>query len=181
MSIENKTEEEIVNLLNSYKEDPPSTKNKPNKWFFITTASSICLIALLLLLFTLNLYSPAPQNQTGPAGAILSPTHGSTTGNKVRVQGKTENIEPGQHVWLVVDKPALELCWPKDTGIKPNCSFITTINENGPEEPYVLSLYTVNQTIHNQLADWTDQKLSGGFPMLPQSRKLDSVTLMLDS
>ena len=181
MGLEKDTEEEFIDLLSVYDIHKRRRIRKIKKWLAITGTSTACLIALLFLLFTLKIPLFNEVDQTGPIGAILSPAHGSTTGNKVRVQGKTENIEPGQYVWLVVDKPALELCWPKDTGIKPNCSFITTINENGPEEPYVLSLYTVNQTIHNQLADWTDQKLSGGFPMLPQSRKLDSVTLMLDS
>ena len=116
MNFEEKTEEEILNILHTHNPKLKSNKNKPKKWFFITAASTIFLAALLVLLFTFNFYLPQKKDPKNPAGAILSPVQGSTTGNTVRVQGKTQNIEPGKYIWLVVDKPALQLCWPPTAG-----------------------------------------------------------------
>ena len=181
MNFEEKTEEEILNILHIHNPKLKSNKNKPKKWFFITAASTIFLAALLVLLFTFNFYLPQKKDPKNPAGAILSPVQGSTTGNTVRVQGKTQNIEPGKYIWLVVDKPALQLCWPKIHCPEPNCSFMATIKENGSREAYVLSLYAVNERTHKYFTEWREHKVFGGLPMLPESRRLDSIELTLST
>ena len=146
--------------------------------------SSIFIPASIAIIYTgisyFNTPSPEPI-PSGPGGAILSPVQGSATGNMVRVQGKTQNIEPGKYIWLVVDKPALQPCWPKIHCSEPNTSFMTTIKENGPPEAYILSLYAVNERTHKQFTDWQKHKIFGGLPMLPENRKLDSVLLRLDT
>lgn len=146
--------------------------------------SSIIIPALIFTVYSGIFYLNTPSSEpipSGPAGAILSPVKGSATGNMVRVQGKTQNIEPGKYIRLVVDKPALQLCRPKMHCPEPNCSFMTTIKENGPREEYVLSLYAVNERTHKYFTEWQDHKVFGGLPMLPERRRLDSVLLRLES
>lgn len=116
---------------------------------------------------------------TGPYGKIISPSAGSATGKDVGVMGETRNLEPGQHVWLAVDKPDLGLCWPKSPRIKPNVKFKTTIYEGGPKEPYRLSLYALNKGLNDRWKEWLEKEMQGGVPMPPDKRRLDSVRLML--
>jgi len=117
---------------------------------------------------------------TTPTGKIILPLPGSKTGNQVRVSGYTKNLAPGSdYVWLVVDKPDRGLCWPKRSRLKPNCSFATYIDENGPNELYLLSLYAVNKSMNNEFVEWFEEERFGGMPMLPKSRRLDTVRLWL--
>lgn len=120
-----------------------------------------------------------PKPGTGAWGKIISPIAGTTTGTQVSVTVETKNLEPGQYVWLVVDKPGIGLSWSK-VQVKSNTKFIIIIYEDGKKEPYTLSIYSVHKTINDQWQDWLDDELFGGLPMLPDSRRLDSVRLVLE-
>lgn len=130
------------------------------------------------LYFTASLLAD-PESSTGPSGKIYTPSTGSITSTAVKVTAETKNLEPGQYVWLAVDKPNIGLCWPKCPRIEPNSKFSTIIYEEGPEEPYQLSLYAVNKTTHDHWQEWLDQEKFGGLPMPPDPRRLDSVKLVL--
>jgi len=161
-------------LLQDALSNPDSTNlqgRKPNR------KPLLIVITICLIIFGVTLLSSDPI--TGPYGKIISPAAGSLTDQAVNVTGETQNLEPGQYVWLAVDKPDIGPCWPKSPRIQPNTKFKTTIYEGGPKEPYTLSLYAVNKTINDQWQDWLDEKKLGGLPMPPDKRRLASVRLIL--
>jgi hypothetical protein len=131
----------------------------------------VCLLIAFLTLFS----SDSDPNQ--PYGKIISPIAGTTTSTTVSVTAETRNIEPGQYIWLVVDKPGINLCWPK-IQIEPDTKFKTIIYEEGKKGPYTLSLYVVHKTINDQWQEWLGDEIFGGLPMLPEKRRLDSVRLI---
>jgi hypothetical protein len=138
----------------------------------------IILLACLILVVAVTLFSSDPDTITGPYGKIINPITGTTTGIEVNVTVETRNIKSGEYVWLVVDKPEINLCWPKNK-INPNTAFKTAIYEEGKKERYTLSLYMVHKTINDQWQEWLDKEMFGGLPMLPDNKRLDSVQLIL--
>lgn len=119
-------------------------------------------------------FSARQRPPTVPWDKITSPAAGSVTGTYVRVKGETGNIQLGQYVW-----PAVDLCWHKQH-LPGNTGFITTIKEEGKEEPYRLALYVLTLTIHEHWMEWLDRERSGGLPMPPDDRRLAEVGLVLD-
>ena len=171
MTIEKDTEKEFINLINKHK------KTKSGKSYRISFAAASIICIFLFIYFGTSLFSS--QKPTSPWGKIITPAPGSTTSKNVAVLLETKNIGTGQYLWLVVDKPHLELCWPKASKIQPNHKLQVNIHESGPKEPYTLSLYLVNKTIDDQWQYWFDHEIFGGLPMLPKRKRLDSVVLML--
>ena len=133
------------------------------------------LLACLLIAVLTILSSDSDPNQ--PYGKIISPIAETTTSTTVSVTAETRNIEPGQYIWLVVDKPGINLCWPK-IQIEPDTKFKTIIYKEGKKEPYTLSLYVVHKTINDQWQEWLGDEIFGGLPMLPEKRRLDTVRLI---
>lgn len=164
---EKKAETTTYHILADRKQDNSSLK------------AAVTLMAVIIISVTSYFMFSTHQPPAGPQGRILSPTPGSITNYEVSVTGETFNIENGQFIWLAVDKPDLGLCWPKYLMLKPNVKFKTTIEERGPTEPYYLSLYVLNQDMHNHWHAWTKAEKMGGLPMLPKNRRLDTVRLML--
>lgn len=144
---------------------------------------SLKLIIAIAMIITIGVYLVTSSKQSGgktapePFGKIHSPGPGAITGKEVTVIAETKNLEPGQYIWLAVDKPGISLCWPKKQ-LHGNSKFTTTILEEGPKEPYTLSLYAVNKTINDQWQEWLDAGRLGGLPMPPDRRRLDSVRLI---
>jgi hypothetical protein len=173
--------DQAKDLLNEALNDrEPKRKNPYNKKSRVS-AILIILIACLVLIgvqYGTTLLSSSDEVSTAPYGKIITPAAGSTTGNQVSVTAETKNLEPGQYVWLVVDKPGIGLCWPK-VQVKLNTKFMITIHEEGKKEPYTLSLYAIHKTISDQWQDWLDSEMFGGLPMLPDNRRLDSIRLIL--
>lgn len=165
-------------LKKNWKKQPEkNTISTKNKQRLKTAPVIVALIAVIIT--TAILFSTVESDQpSGPYGKIISPSAGSQTGSSVYVTAETRNLPPGQHVWLAVDKPDLGLCWPKKLRIRPNTKFRATVYEGGPNEPYNISLYVLNETLHNQWTDWIDRKLMGGLPMPPENRRLDTVKLL---
>lgn len=157
--------------------EPEKPKSKRPIFIFITIISLIILGGILTTTFSQFQLDPGINNEL--SGKIFSPAPGSLTGNQVKVTGQTTNLEPGQYVWLAVDKPNLGICWPKAPRIKQNCKFSTTIYEGGPKEPYTLSLYVVSKTVNDHWQEWLDAGRIGGLTMPPDKRRLDSVRLTL--
>ena len=174
MNAENETEQEIIGLIHKHKKINVK-KNHIYKIIALTSFVTFCLVAFLY--FGSSLFSI--KSSTDPMGKISSPVVGSSTGHEVKITAETRNLEPGQYVWMAVDKPNIGLCWPKAPRIKQNIKFLTTIYEGGPKEPYTLSLYVVTKTINDQWQEWLDRKMFGGLPMPPDKRRLDSVRLIL--
>jgi len=75
------------------------------------------------------------------------------------------------------------LCWPKIQVYKPNEPFKRKIHERGPNKDFVVSLYAVDQTCHQDILKWFDEtritSSNEGFPIIPETFKLDSATLFL--
>lgn len=139
----------------------------------IAGAAAGAIIGLILL------YAYVLHPGAGDRGKIIQPAAGSETGSRVKVTARTWDIEPGEYVWLVVDKPEMGVCWPKFHVSEVNIHFKIAIYEGGPDGPYSLSLYVVNQDIHDQWTAWQSARKVGGVPMLPKQRLLDTVRLVL--
>jgi len=179
----NKYKDQLKEVLNEKKAlDTPEpspkltkkTKNNPPSKQRITIIGTI--IACILIAVASHFSSNIDPDK--PYGKITSPAYGTTTGQEVIISAMTRNLQPGQHVWIVVDKPEISLCWPK-LQVQSNTKFKTSIQETGPKEPFTVSLYYVPKTINEQWEEWLDQKRVGGLPMLPDNRRLYSVRLVL--
>ncbi len=159
-----------------------SEAKKKNPYNKKSRLSPILIILIACLFFGAIQYGSTLLSSdpisTGPYGKIIAPVAGTTTGKEISVTAETKNLEPGQYVWLVLDKPGIGLCWPK-MQIKTNMHFKTSIKEEGTKGSYTLSLYVVHKTINDQWQEWLDNKLFGGLPMLPDKRRLDSIRLIL--
>ena len=115
-----------------------------------------------------------------PKGMILSPKPGSNTGREVSVSVITRDLPLGRpHVYLVVDVPSIGYCWPKTSGIAPNTAFRTTIHEAGTRSNYRLSLYAVDNNLHQTIRAWFNRGAPDGLPMLPERFRLDYIELKL--
>jgi len=173
--MESQFKDDLKEILLKKKESEKSKKNITYKIIALSSFATICIVTFLY--FSTSLFSSSPI--TGPYGKIHSPAAGSVTGKEVSVTAETRNLEPGQYVWLVVDKPDIGLCWPKGQRLASNKSFTTVIYEEGKKEPYTLSLYVVSKTINDQWQEWLDAAMHGGLSMPPDKRRLDSVKLIL--
>lgn len=159
----------------------PDIKTKPTEQ---TRHKKVIGSILATLCFGCFIYFCAPlwgdSSQGTSKGELSSPTQWETTGRNVDVAGYTQDLVSGcDYVWLVVDKPDIELCWPKGSVLAPNTHFKTQIFEGGPEGKYVLSLYAVNLSRHEEFLAWIAKKRLGGIPMVPKRFKLDSKVLMV--
>ncbi|EMS79171.1 hypothetical protein [Desulfotignum phosphitoxidans] len=175
---ESDLKDKIIQAIKENQTPEQSTSKHHKKTLYsimiVSALTTLCLV--LSILFINNLFSKAPP--PGPWARITFPLPGTTTGTKVKITAETRNIEPGQHIWLAVDKPDLELCWPKSPRLMPNTGFSTTIYERGPNEPYRVSVYAVTKTLNDQWEDWVNKKQLGGLPMPPKQRRLASVVLV---
>lgn len=113
-----------------------------------------------------------------PSGSIITPIDKTQTSTIVYVSGETENIQEGQHLWLIVEKPDLRLCWPKYYDIKPNTEFKAAIFEEGREGRYNLSLYAVNDQLNTLWRAWLNSRKYKGLSMPPANKRLHSVSLI---
>ena len=175
---ENDLKNKIIQAITENKDPNQSTpKPQKNSLYSILIVSVITTLCLVLFIFSINIIS-SETYPTGPWAKIAFPSHGTTTGTDVKITAETRNIEPGQYIWLAVDKPDLGLCWPKPPRLLPNTGFSTNIYEGGPTEPYRVSIYAVNKTLNDQWLDWLEKKRDGGLPMPPKYRRLASVILV---
>lgn len=176
------TDELLHKLKQALEENAePEIKKEPKKPIRYKRVM-VSLLAILCIGCFFHFNSPlfGGSSQGGAKGKILSPNQWQTTGREVDVTGYSEQLIPGcDYVWLVVDKPDIELCWPKGSVIAPNTHFKTQIYEGGPEGKYVLSLYAVNLSRHEEFLAWIAKKRLGGIPMIPRRFKLDSKVLMV--
>ena len=86
-------------------------------------------------------------------------------------------------VYRVFNANDIGLCWPKRQIYKPNEPFKAKIHERGPNKNYVVSLYAVDQAYHQDILKWFDfgtkTGSNEGFPIIPESFKLDSISFIL--
>ncbi|MBI9083507.1 MAG: hypothetical protein JEZ11_07910 [Desulfobacterales bacterium] len=77
----------------------------------------------------------------------------------------------------------MKLCWPKRQIFKVTDRFTAKIDERGPNQDFIVSLYAVNRDYHQQIKEWFDfgnrTGSKEGMPLLPEDLKLDSVKLKL--
>jgi hypothetical protein len=115
---------EALNASEAKRKNPYNKKSSLSPILIILIA---CLV-LVAVQYGVSLKSSEPI--TGSWGKIISPIAGTTTGTEISVTAETKNLEPGQYVWLVVDKPGIGICWPK-IQVKANTHFKTSIKEEG--------------------------------------------------
>lgn len=168
------------NLKNKFKQAfvknaalPPARTRKNRTPFFILIIVACLIIGLQ---YSSSIFSPDPE--TDSWGKIISPAAGSTTGAKVRIVGETQDIGTGQYIWISVDKPDIGHCWPKKQVLR-NTRFATAILVERPDEPFYVSLYILNETLHSQWKDWQDKEIFSGLPMPLENRRLDQINLVL--
>ena len=96
---------------------------------------------------------------TRPRGKITYPkTHTTIQGRLVELKGYTRHLPPDRHyIWLAVDVPKLNLCWPKRRIYTPNKEFKIKIDERGPNPVFKVSLYAVNRDYHESILKWFDE------------------------
>lgn len=121
---------------------------------------------------------------TAPRGEIVSPAPGTLTARVVEIEGYTKNIPlERRYVWVTVDVKSVDLCWPKRQIYKPNEPFKIKFYEGGPNKEFVVCLYAVDQSYHNEILKWfKDVRRTGsaeGFSMMPEGFRLDDVKLTL--
>ena len=120
---------------------------------------------------------------TQPFGKITLPLNHASTSHIVELEGFTKNIPIDSKLWIVVDVPSLDLCWPKRSIHKLNDKYKTTIRESGPNKEFIVSLYAVPAIIDDEIRDWFKLEVGSGnhagFPMIPPDYRLDSITLNL--
>ncbi|MCP4020645.1 MAG: hypothetical protein GY729_02280, partial [Desulfobacteraceae bacterium] len=133
-------------------------RNKENKREQRSPFWAIAAIGLLIVIMHYSTTLFNPKQPSGPWAKITTPAIGSTTGQRIKVVGESGNLQPGQFLWLAVDKPHKGLCWPKPPHLRANMKFQTTIDERGPKEAYILSLYVLNQKLHMQWRQWVREK-----------------------
>jgi len=166
-------DKEVFDILNTAK-----PIKRDDKRAFRTALITLTILVLAGSAFAM--YSVV----TAPRGEIVSPAPGTLTSRVVEIEGYTKNIPlERRYVWVAVDVKSVSLCWPKQQIYKPNEPFEIKIYEGGPNKEFVVCLYAVDQSYHNDILKWfEDVKRTGsaeGFSMLPASFKLNSVTLSL--
>lgn len=161
-------------LEQALKDHEESSKILHSKWGFIFGIIGL-LIGVTMVIALQGAGSSSQRIKPIPGkGKITSPQEGDTTGRIIEVTGYTKDIPIDyQYIWLVVDKPQIGLCWPKGHKIPPNTHFRTSIYEGGPTGKFILSLYALNQSRHDEIMRWIDDNKFGGIPMLPQHHLLD--------
>ena len=156
----------------------PTIKREGAKLRIWVMALMVFLLSSLLII----LIYPRNGNVLSPKGKITSADIDNKTGRKVSISGFTRNLAPGRdHVWLMVDVKRLGLCWPKEPKIKPNTGFKTSINEDGPNLKFTVSLYALNKSHNEIVVAWFKKRRLGGLPMFPKQYRIDSITLKLNS
>jgi len=167
-------DKEVFDILNTAK-----PINRDDKRVFRTAL--IVLAILIVAGSAFAMYSVL----TAPRGEIVSPAPGSLTSRVVEIEGYTKNIPPERrYIWTTVDVKSVGLCWPQRQIYSPNEPFEIKIYEGGPNKEFVVCLYSVDQSYHNDILKWfEDVRRTGskeGFSMMPEGFRLDDVTLTLE-
>lgn len=138
----------------------------------------IVFITILVGIYFINPDSKTLRKDhsgTTPYGKIKIPADGFET-----VAVETKNMDAGQYVWLAVNNPKLKLAWSKQQ-LPCNTNFNTAIIDDGPEGHYTRSMYVSNKICHTQWKEWQTSHSSGSLHLPPDSKRLDSVKLILKS
>lgn len=151
---------------------PPSTRHKKRTPLevFIVVGMVIGLIQLSTLLF-------APNPEQDAWGKIISPVSGSPIASEITIVGETQDIATGQYIWITVDKPDTRQCRPQKRVLR-NTRFRAKIQNHMFNPPVFISIYVINESLHEQ---WTDMKQSATrsyIPSPPERRRLDSICLI---
>ena len=149
----------------------PQNKPKRSPWSVILI---ICLFVFGLHFSTL-LLSPDPEKDAW--GKIILPEDGTRTQKSVTVVGETQDIPSGSYIWIVVEKEEAGLCQPKKRVLR-NSRFRTSVEVTMSEGTYDLSLYVLDETVHNQWNGLQKEARVIGLPTPGENRRLDSVRLM---
>ena len=102
----------------------------------------------------------------------------------MEIEGFTKNIPPEhQYIWIAIDVPDLNLCWPKRQIYSINKAFKIKIYEGGPHAEFTISLYAVPRYLHVDILDWFKDsqrtKTETGFKMIFNRLRLDTINLKL--
>ena len=120
-----------------------------------------------------------------PRGRFTSPVQGAVVPRVFELEGYTRNIPiERRFVWVAVDVPEINLCWPHRQIYRPDEPFRVKINEQGPNRTFTVSLYAIPADLHREIREWFEfgQKTGSreGFPILPEKLRFDRMGLRLN-
>ena len=160
-------------VLSSLERTKPLEPQKPRKplfiWISIVAIVAVCGLGFGYYYFFI------------PQGKITTTDNGQGS-RLIEIQGYTRNIPPERnYIWVAVDIPSLNLCWPKRRIYDRNKQFRTKFIENGPNPMVEVSLYALNRDHHQEIKVWREEiklfEQEEGMPILPEEYRVDSVEL----
>ncbi len=139
----------------------------------VASLAGCMVLVIIAVIWGLYLFfSTLPAN---PWGKITSLSSKNNPEINVKVIGETKNIESGQYLWLTIDNPDSDLCWPKVPRISPNMKFQTIIDQENERKPFAISLYAVNRATNEQWQAWLSEGRIDGLPIPPENKRLHTV------
>ena len=164
----NRVDKEVLSTLTRSK---PLKKKKSRRPLFLLISLTV-IIAVFGIDFGYYYFY-------APRGKITATDNGQGS-RLIEIQGYTRNVPPEQkYIWVVVDIPSLNLCWPKREIYDRNKQFRTKFMENGPNPTVKVSLYALNRDHHLEIGRWRNEiRLFGqeeGLPLLPGEYRLSSI------
>ena len=163
----------LQNALEKFKEGPAPRGNKRR-----TPVTIVIMIAALIGFVQLSTSLFAPDPEQDAWGKIILPPPGAQTGPPLIIVGETQDIPSGQHIWLVAEAEDSQMCYPKKRVLR-NTRFRAEIQENNLIPPYSISIFVIDEILHQQWETWTASKSSPGIPIPNENRRLDTVRITL--
>ncbi len=147
------------------------SKKRP---FIITVILFLVFLGFLLKTDVFN-----PELTINATGKITSPQNRTKTGKKIIVKGETKQVGSNQYVWLAFDNPEFSKCWPR-TQVPRNIEFTTTFVEQSLKNDLRLSMYAINEKLHNDWIEWQSKEGSSGVKMPSGKKHLDHVNIIVE-
>lgn len=140
------------------------------------------IFIIVLLLFvgmqqSTSIFSPDPVKDSW--GKIILPLPETKIANEFRVIGETQDIKKGHYIWLAFESRSIAECWPQKRVLR-NSRFRTTLRPLMGQKELVLSVYVLNQTVHDQWRKWLDQNPQKGITLPSGIILLDQIDLNLE-
>ncbi len=168
-----KQKENLEASLEKNSDIPVDGISKKNP-FIITV---ILLLVFLGFLFKTDVFNP--ELTIHATGKITSPQNRSKTGKEITIKGETKGVGSNQYVWLAFDNPEFSKCWPR-TQVSGNIEFTATFVEKSLKDDLRLSMYILNEKLHNKWIEWLSNESSQGVKMPSGNKHLDHVNLILE-
>lgn len=140
------------------------------------------IFIIVLLLFvgmqqSTSIFSPDPVKDSW--GKIILPLPETKITGEFRVIGETQNIKKGHYIWLAFESKSIKECWPQKRVLR-NSRFRSALRPLIGQKELALSVYVVNQAIHDQWRKWLNQNPQKGITLPSGMILLDQIDLNLE-